>query len=383
MKILHTADWHLGKLIHGIYMTDDQRYYLRQVVDYLTENPVDVILIAGDLFDRAIPPIEAIELYDSFIKKVVLELKIPIIAIGGNHDSPARLNFGRQLMQHQGYHIISEFDPQQTPIILSDQFGPVHFHPIPYIDPATIRHTYQDETIRSFDDAYRAVMAHLQPQLTPSARHVAIAHAFVIHSSSPKPSTSDSERPLTIGGSEYVSADHFTPFHYTALGHLHQGQRVGSETIRYSGSLLKYSLSEQHHQKGMLLIELDGSGVSNIEPLYFTPRRDLRAIRGVLNELLQLPPSEDYIFATLLDNTPILQPMEQIRSVFPNAMHVRRDLQKVRAPEEDLARLKTLEKSDDITLFTGFFETVLERTPDEKSLSLFQSAMEALYKEEQ
>ncbi len=381
MKILHTADWHLGKLIHGIYMTEDQRFYLAQLVEYLAENPVDLIIIAGDLFDRAIPPVDAIDLFDRFLEEVVLRLNIPIIAISGNHDSPARLKFGRRLMQKHGYHIITEFNPEMPPIILQDQYGEVHFHPIPYIDPSTIKQAYKTDAVQSFDDAYRYLIEKLTPTLDPHARHVAIAHAFVLHSSSDTPLTSDSERPLAIGGSEHVYSKHFAPFHYTALGHLHQGHRVGSENIRYSGSLLKYSLSEQHHQKGMLLVELDGEGRTQIEPLHFTPKRDLREVRGKLQELLKLPPSDDYIFATLLDSTPILQPMEQIRSVFPNAMHIRRELGKVRTLKEDQARLKAISAIDDTTLFTGFYEAILERAPDKKSIELFQSALNSLNKE--
>ena len=381
MKILHTADWHLGKLIHGIYMTDDQAYLLDELIRYIELEAPDLIIIAGDIYDRAIPPVEAIHLLDLFFNRVALELNIPIIAISGNHDSPQRLSFGSHFLHHQSCHIITEFDPSFTPIVMNDDFGEVHFYAIPYVEPSQIRQIYPDAGIRTHDDAFRVMMEHLTPKLDESARNVLILHAFVIHSSQPEILTSDSERPLAIGGSEYISADYLQAFDYVALGHLHQAHKVKEEFIRYSGSLLKYSLSEATHEKGILEVILgeknagDAHANIEIEKITFKPKRDLREVRGELQTILTMPKSDDYCFVTLLDESPVLQPMEQIRTVFPNAMHVRRDLQKSRSFREDQSELKNLEKTDDLSLFKGFYQTLLEKELDSETLQIFSDAL--------
>lgn len=384
MKILHTADWHLGKLIHGIYMTEDQAFLLDQLLAYIAEEKPDVIIIAGDIYDRAIPPVDAIALLDQFLIRVVLELEIPIIAISGNHDSPQRLTFGNTFLRHQACHMVTAFDKSFTPIILNDAFGEVHFYPIPYLEPSAIRTLFEDPSITSHDDAFRVIMSHLTPKLDPSVRNVLILHAFVIHSSAPEKLTSDSERPLAIGGSEYISADYFDDFDYVALGHLHQAHKIKDERIHYSGSLLKYSLSEAHHQKAVLAVTLNEKNALNVEKITFTPKRDLREVKGTLKEILLLPKSDDYCFVTLLDETPVLQPMEQIRTVFPNAMHVRRDLQKSRTQREDQAMLKaTAEKStDDLSLFQGFYASLIEREADPETLKIFTDALATLDNEQ-
>lgn len=376
MRILHTADWHLGKLIHGIYMTEDQAYLLEQLIDYIATDKPDLIIIAGDIYDRAIPPVEAIDLLDHFLKRVALELQIPIIAISGNHDSPKRLRFGSDFLQEKNCHLITKMDPEFSPMIFKDPFGEVHCYPIPYVEPAQVRALLQDSSITSHDDAFRAMMKIITPKLNPQARNILILHAFVIHSSTPEKLTSESERPLAIGGSEYISADHFSAFDYVALGHLHQAHKIKEETIRYSGSLLKYSLSEANHEKGILEVILPAKEEAiSIQKVIFSPKRDLREVRGTLKEILEMPESDDYVFVTLLDETPVLQPMEQIRTVFPNAMHVRRDLQKKRTAKEDQSKLKELQKTDDLSLFKGFYETLIERDADQETLKIFSDAL--------
>lgn len=379
MKILHTADWHLGKLIHGIYMTEDQAYLLDLLIEYIEAEKPDLIIIAGDIYDRAIPPVEAVELLNHFLNRVALKLHIPIIAISGNHDSPKRLMFGSTFLQDKNCHLITTIDPNFTPIIFNDEYGEIHCYPIPYVEPAEIRALYQDPSITSHDAAFKALMKHLTPKLDPKARNILILHAFVIHSSTPEKLTSESERPLAIGGSEYISADYFKDFDYVALGHLHQAHKIKNKTIRYSGSLLKYSLSEAHHEKGILQLHVPAKGNPiEIEKIVFTPKRDLREVRGTLKEMLTMPESQDYIFVTLLDETPVLQPMEQIRTVFPNAMHVRRDLQKSRSREEDQTKLKEIQTHDDLSLFQGFYQTLIEREASPETLAIFSKSLAEL-----
>lgn len=387
MKILHTADWHLGKLIHGIYMTEDQSYLLDALKDYLIANKPDLIIIAGDIFDRAIPPVEAIALLDRFLNDVVLALKIPMIAISGNHDSPQRLKFGSNFLTEQNCHLITHLDPEFTPITMQDEYGDVHIYPIPYCEPALVREVLKNPEIKSHDEVFSAIMAIINSKIDKNARNVLILHAFVIHSSNPETLTSDSERPLAIGGSEFISADHFECFDYVALGHLHQSHAIKNERIQYSGSLLKYSLSEANHKKCLLEVTLgekkNAESTIGIKKITLTPKRDMREVKGALKEILAMPKSEDYIFVTLLDETPVLQPMEQVRTVFPNTMHVRRDLQKKQSLREDHAKLQALKKTDDLSLFQGFYEALTERTADEDTLEIFMDTLNSHPKAEQ
>ncbi|GLC90336.1 exonuclease SbcCD subunit D [Lysinibacillus piscis] len=380
MKIFHTADWHLGKLVQGFYMTEDQHYILQQFLTAIDEEQPDVVIIAGDLYDRSMPPIEAVNLLNDTLAEIVLKRKIPVLAIAGNHDSAGRLSFGSQLMRDSGLFIKGQYSKTDTPVVLTDVFGDVHFHLVPYVEPAQIRTIFEDETIRTHQDAMEAVVNHLTENLDSTKRHVLIGHAFVTKYGEEEANTSDSERPLSIGGSDCVNAALFEPFHYTALGHLHKAHFVLNETIRYAGSPLKYSLSEHLHEKGFLIVELDEEGHVTVQKRKLHPRRDLRVVEGLMSDLLQLPPSDDYVFVRLTDTIPVQSPMERIRTVFPYAMHLERKTayqatnQAVQAVEQ--------EKIEDIDLFRSFYETVVGQLPNEQAEHLFTDMLQELLDEE-
>ena len=360
MKFIHTADWHLGKLIQGVYMTEDQRYVLQQLIEVVKEERPDAVVIAGDLYDRAIPPTEAVELLDDILEQIVIDLATPVIAIAGNHDSPDRINFASKILAGHGLHLVGQLHSELKPVVLHDEFGEVHFHLVPYADPAYIRHQLKDDTIHSHDDAMRAIVSRLETFLAPTARHVFVGHAFVTPGGEPKLNTSTSERPLAIGGAEHVRADYYQAFHYTALGHLHQAHYVQMEKIRYAGSPLKYSISEEHHHKGFLMVELDGSGAVVVEKRPLTPIRDMRRVTGTMEEIERHPICDDYVFVRLLDENPLFFPMEKVRAVYPNALHVER---KVRQPIDGLptngdgAQIGRL-SADPVSLFASFYQEV-------------------------
>lgn len=351
MKIIHTADWHLGKIVNGIHMTEDQAYILTEFISYIKEEKPDCIIIAGDIYDRAIPPTEAVQLLNDTLAEIVLDIEIPVIAIGGNHDSPSRLDFGTGLMESRGLYLQGGLDNKLAPVVLEDEYGEVHFHLIPYSDPSTARFLFEDETIKSHDDAMRKVTREIKKNFDKDARHIAISHAFVTPYGEEEENTSESERPLSIGGAEYVSAHHFKGFDYTALGHLHRAHTVLNDSIRYSGSLLKYSLSEENHVKGFYVIDLDGKGNVEVKKEIFTPKRDLRSVTGKMDDILTHDKNEDYVFINLLDETPVLSPMEKVRTVYPNAMHVTRQAAlnytlSSKATTKAQAQLTPLEKYD-------------------------------------
>ncbi|UUZ80743.1 exonuclease SbcCD subunit D [Paenibacillus sp. P26] len=324
MKFIHTADWHLGKLVQGVYMTADQRHVLLQLIQAVEEEKPDAVVIAGDLYDRAIPPTEAVESLNEVLEELVLRLDTPVLAISGNHDSPDRLDFATRIMEGRGLYLAGQLRKEPRPVVLKDEHGEVHFHLVPYADPAQVRFLLEDDTIRSHDDAARALAERITSRMDPAARHVLVGHAFVTPAGEPKDNTSDSERPLAIGGAEHVRAEYFHPFHYTALGHLHQAHHVGDERIRYAGSPLKYSISEEHHAKGYYVVEMDGAGGVRVDKRAFMPLRDMRRIEATIEEIERHPVSEDYVFVTLLNENPVLFPMEKVRSVYPNALHVER-----------------------------------------------------------
>jgi len=381
LKFFHTADWHLGKLVQGVYMTDGQRYVLDQFVEAIKEEKPDAVVIAGDLYDRAVPPTEAIALLDEVLEKITMELGIPVLAIGGNHDSPGRLHFGSGLMRANGYHIAGQMTKVIDPVVLSDDYGEVHFHLVPFADPSVVKHLYDDETIVNHNDAMKKVTSAIREHMVEGVRHVFVGHAFVTPHGESEDNTSDSERPLAIGGAEYVSAHLFEGFDYTALGHLHQAHYVLNETVRFAGSPMKYSISEEHHNKGFLIIELDAEGQVSVEKRELKPKYDMRTVVGTMEDILLYPVSEDYIFVKLLDETPVLFPMEKVRSVYPNAMHVERKVLLSATGVTDEQRMEH-GKHDDLALFKAFYEEMKGEAADAETETLFAEVLhEVMHKE--
>ncbi|MFS0724220.1 exonuclease SbcCD subunit D [Paenibacillus sp. 1P07SE] len=381
MKIIHTADWHLGKLVQGVYMTADQEFILEQLLRDIEEERPDVLIIAGDLYDRAVPPAEAVQLLDRTLEQLVLRLGVPVLAVAGNHDSPSRLDFGSRIMRAAGLHIAGELTLPLSPVVLADEAGEVHFHLVPYAEPGKVRHLLGDEEIRTHDDAMRQLVAAITAEMDPQARHVFVGHAFVTPRGEPQEGTSDSERPLAIGGAEHVNSAHFGAFHYTALGHLHQAHHVGDERIRYAGSPLKYSISEEHHKKGYLVVELDAAGHAAIEKRYLAPLRDMRTVEGRIAEIEQHPVDEDYVFVRLLDESVVLSAMERIRAVYPNAMHVERKLA-LSGTTRQAAPVDGRAKMDGLSLFKEFYEKYGGTALMPETERLFVETLQEIYREE-
>lgn len=386
MKFIHTADWHLGKLVQGVYMTDDQRYVLQQLVDAVQTERPDAVIIAGDLYDRAVPPTEAVDLLDDLFEKIVMELQTPVLAIAGNHDSPDRLDFATRIMEGQGLYLAGQLKADLKPVVLSDQHGEVHVYLVPYADPAQVRYILADEAIRTHDDAARAIVSRIEANLDPNARHIYVGHAFVTPGGQSQDNTSDSERPLAVGGAEHVHAEYFARFHYAAFGHLHQAHYVLAEHIRYAGSPLKYSISEEHHKKGYYMVEMDGQGKVQVEKRDFKPLRELRRISAKIEEIEQThTPSDDYVFITLTNEHPVLFPMEKVRAVYPNALHVER---RVSAGEVggatalDEGAGPSRNERDPSELFAAFYQEVTGLKLDEEKKELFMDTYQQLLKEE-
>jgi len=382
MKIFHTADWHLGKLVQGVYMTEDQAAVLEQFIEDVKREQPDAVIIAGDLYDRAIPPTEAVDLLNKTLERLVLELEVPVLAIAGNHDSPDRIDFAVKLMERNQLYMSGQLRIPIEPVVLQDAEGEVHFYLIPYADPSIVRYLLGQDDIRSHQEAMEAIVKHIVERWDPNTRHVLVGHAFVTAYGEAENNTSDAERPLSIGGAEYVSAQLLEAFDYVALGHLHQAHHVGLEHVRYSGSPLKYSISEEKHNKGYLVVEIGKNEVS-IEKVPLSARRDMRRVVGSMAEIERHERSEDYVYVTLADENPVLFPMEKIRTVYPNAMHVERITQRLvnGAVDEEQAATIVKQELKPLELFRAFYQEVrgVELSVDKEKL--FAEAYEQLVKE--
>lgn len=361
MRILHTADWHLGRSLHGQSLIEDQAGLLEQLVAMAKATRPDVVVIAGDLFDRAVPPVEAVELLDETLCRLALDLGLAVVAIAGNHDSPMRLGYGARLLARGRVHMITAPCPSVVPF--EDRFGPVELVAIPYAEPAAVRIAL---TCEAHDHA-AALTAQLGRVASGCPRRVAVAHAFVTGGD-----ICDSERPLTVGGTGCVPLAAFTGFAYTALGHLHRPQAHEDGRVRYAGSLMKYSFGEAGQAKGAVLVEIDGVGAVRCEVLPLTPRRDLVVVEGLLDELRRRPPVADYAAVRLLDTRAILDAQSQLRDAFPNLLELTRPFY---APEASATAASTAARERGMeALFADFFAAMTGEPIGEEERAAFADA---------
>lgn len=351
MKFIHTSDWHLGRQFHNVSLLDDQQAVLDQLIQYIENNPVDAVVVAGDIYDRSVPPTIAIELLNKVVKRICGELNTPMILISGNHDGAERLGFGSEQMKNAGLHIISNFEDMLTPVVIETKSaGQVAFYSMPYNDPEQVRFAYQ-EPVSTHDQAHKLLAEKITEQFQPEQRNVLVSHCFVDGAIG-----SESERPLSIGGSDRVSHEHFLNFDYVALGHLHQPQKKGEEYIRYSGSLMKYSFGEQNQKKGFTLVEIDQNGFVSAEHVNLAAPHEMRIIEGELEQVIEQgktdPKNEDYLLVRLMDKNAILNPMEKLRTVYPNVLHLEKPGMLI-GVEQEMAQAK-LARSE-IDMFRDFF----------------------------
>lgn len=316
MKLVHTADWHLGKYLYGRSLLPDQEYFVReQFLPFLRTERPDLVILAGDVFDRAVAPSGALRLFDFFLSEVSA-LGVPLAVIAGNHDGPDRMAIGAALLRKSGVYLAARPDEVLRPVELTCGDRPVRLFLLPYCEPPEIRALLGDESLRTFQEAYAALLERAAALAAPDRLNLLAAHCFAAGSV-----TSASESPVYVGGTGEVSTACFSPFSYTALGHLHAPQRAG-ERGRYAGSPLKYSFDEAHQEKSVTVVEWNG-GEPCVSFRSFPPLRDLRVLTGSFEELLaraKAEPCEDYLLCELTDNGPVYLPAEQLRPYWPNLL---------------------------------------------------------------
>ena len=328
MKFLHLADLHLGKRVNGFSMLEDQAHILRQILAILDNEQPDGVLIAGDVYDKSVPSVEAVELLDGFLTELCAR-GVPVLLISGNHDSPERLAFGGRVMDSCGIHISPVYDGALAPVTLQDAFGPVHVWLLPFVKPAHVRRWFPDADIESYTDAMAEAVAHMD--IDTAARNVLVTHQFVTGG------TRSGSEELSVGGTDNVDSGVFAPFDYVALGHLHGAQHIGRETIRYAGSPLKYSFSEAMQHKSVTVVTLGEKGDVQVRTVALTPLRELREIRGSYDELTARSFYEhttyrsDYLHLILTDEQDVFDAMSRLRTIYPYLMTLDYDNARTRA----------------------------------------------------
>ncbi len=328
MKFLHLADLHLGKRVNGFSMLEDQAHILRQILAILDDEQPDGVLIAGDVYDKSVPSVEAVELLDDFLTELRAR-GVPVLLISGNHDSPERLAFGGRVMDSCGIHISPVYDGALAPVTLQDAFGPVHGWLLPFVKPAHVRRWFPDADIESYTDAVAEAIAHMD--IDTAARNVLVTHQFVTGG------TRSGSEELSVGGTDNVDSGVFAPFDYVALGHLHGAQHIGRETIRYAGSPLKYSFSEARQHKSVTVVTLGEKGDVQVRTVALTPLRELREIRGSYDELTARSFYEhttyrsDYLHLILTDEQDVFDAMSRLRTIYPYLMTLDYDNARTRA----------------------------------------------------
>ena len=401
MRFLHTADWHLGRIFYGQYLTDDQAHVLEnQFFSILKDEKIDGILLAGDVFDRAVPPIEAIELWDSIITRLAMDYKVPLFVVSGNHDGAERLEVGRSMLSQSGIHIWGSPHHALQPFEFEGSDGKIAICPMPFSEPRRIgdalgfgsanissetiqhlvAHNESGLNLHNYDQMYQAWSNHLRNQVPKGMRSIAISHAFVMGGD-----VGGSERTLSIGGSEQVSPQVFKDFHYTALGHLHGPQRMGADYIRYSGSPLKYSFDEHTQKKSFTIVDMDTKGQVDISTIPVEAKRDVVILEGYFEDLLnnkelQAKHKDDYVQARLLDAMPIMDGMAKLRQVYHRCMTI--DLVgRVATPMADMdeAVFKELNERE---LFNQFAETVWKEPLTEREQQYINSVWDRILKED-
>lgn len=360
MRFIHTADWHLGRTLYNRPMLEDQRAVLDELLKVAEEKNIDALVIAGDIFDRSNPPGDAIELFDSVLARLK-DLGIKVLFIAGNHDGAQRIDYGRQLMAASGVYTRGIVAQGMEPVVLEDKFGPVYFSLIPYVSPEIVREAFNDEDRLDFNAANKIMVEDARRLIPDGVRSVAVAHAFITGGKS-----SDSERELSVGGAANVDYHIYDGYNYVALGHLHGPQKAGREHIRYSGSLLKYSIDEQHQDKGVLLIDMDGEGEISLEKIKLPVLHDVRVAEGLIEELEKLDVSEDYVEVRLKNDYSVMSPADRLRSVFPNLLTVVQNDYAVDVNNEYKVNFRGRTYGD---LFQEFYKNVTGRDMNEAELN--------------
>lgn len=361
MKFMHLSDLHIGKRVNEFSMLEDQKYILAQILEMVKEEQVDGVFLAGDLYDKPVPPAEAVRVLDSFLTRLA-GMGVPVFAVSGNHDSAERVAFGAQLFSSRGVYLSPVYEGQTESISLTDDYGEVRVHLLPFVKPAVVRHIFEEEEINSYQDAVRVAVEHME--IDPAVRNVLVAHQFVTGAA-----RCESEE-ILVGGLDNVDVTVFERFDYVALGHIHSPQHVGRETVRYCGTPLKYSFSEAEQEKSVTVVEFKEKGQVELRKIPLAPLRDMRRIRGNYLEVTarsfyENTNTEDYVQITLTDEEDVPDGLQKLRVIYPNLMRLEYDNTRTRE-SGDVTGACEVERKSAPELFGEFYELQNNQPMSEK-----------------
>ncbi len=375
MKLFHLSDLHLGKRLCEQSLLEDQREILRRILAILDDERPDAVLIAGDVYDKPVPPAEAVQLFDEFLAQLAGR-QTPVFVISGNHDSPERIAFGGRLMRASRVYMAPVYDGRVEPVTLTDEYGPVDVYLLPFVKPAGVRRFFPEREIAGYTDAIRAAVEAMAPD--PARRSVLVTHQFVTGAA-----RCDSEE-LSVGGSDNVDAAVFDPFDYVALGHLHGPQAAGRPALRYCGSPLKYSFSEAGQTKSVTVVELAEKGQVTVRTRPLTPLRELVELRGRYEELTLrsfyegTSYTEDYLHITLTDEEDIPDAVGKLRVIYHNLLRLDYDNARTRAGLWD-AQLPKTEQKTPLELFAELYEKQNGQPMSEEQTDLMRELIETVW----
>ena len=374
MKIIHLSDLHLGKRVNEFSMLEDQAYILTRIINVIDVERPDAVILAGDLYDKSVPPAEAVTLLDDFLVRLV-KRGVQVFVISGNHDSPERVAFAGRLIEQSGVHLSPVYNGTVTPITLEDDFGPVNFYLLPFVKPAHVRRFFPEQEIASYTDAVRTAVNAMGMDF--SRRNVLVTHQFVTGAE-----RSESEE-VSVGGTDNVDSSVFDGIDYVALGHIHGPQNIGSERLRYCGTPLKYSFSEADHSKSVTVAELRKKGTLEIHTVPLIPKRDLRELRGSYLELTARSnyagtDTEDYLHITLTDEEDIPDVAAKLRVIYPNLMKLDYDNRRTRS-QTAVGAAEDVERKTPLELFGELYEKQNGTTLTEEQKAFSAKLMESIW----
>ena len=377
MRFLHLSDLHLGKRVNEFSMLEDQAYILKEILNIIDEQKVEAVLIAGDVYDKVIPSAEAVRLLDDFLTRLAAR-ELPVFLISGNHDSAERVAFGSRLMSSRQIYLSPVFESDVEPITISDRYGEINIYMLPFVKPSLVKRVYPEEEIITYQDAVNAAVQHMQ--IDTDKRNILLAHQFVTGAA-----RCDSEE-MSVGGLDDVDAAIFDGFDYVALGHLHGPQKIGKETVRYSGTPLKYSFSEANHKKAAVIVDMEEKGTVNIQQIPLVPKHDMREIRGTYMEVTALDfykdmKTDDYLHITLTDEEDIPDAIGKLRTIYPNIMKLSYDNLRTRAAGTVRGTAEVEEKSP-MELLKEFYEMQNNQPMTDEQEEIARGMMEEIWEDE-
>ena len=359
MKILHLADLHLGKILQEQSLIEDQEYMLKEIIKIIKNEDIGAVLISGDVYDRSVPHAEAVNLLDNFLKILIKELKIKVFIISGNHDSKDRLGFGSKIFEDEGLYIESKYNGNLRKIEIEDEYGKLNIYMLPFIKPVEVKQYFEDDLENNYNTAINKIIK--KEKINKEERNIILVHQFVT-AGTVEPERSESEV-LTLGGIENVDVSNFDDFDYVAIGHVHRPQKIGRDTARYAGTMLKYSFSEINHNKTVPIIDFKEKGNIEINLKELAPIRDMREIKGPIEELLKKENYEkgninDYIKAIITNEETVYDAIGQIRRIYPNTLKLEiRNSKTINSVEEQNLNLEKVKKKSELELFSDFYKS--------------------------